>query len=384
MPDAAGPAAGAPAKGGDATVLRTAVAAAPRTKATELEFWRSIKDGNDPADFELYLEQFPSGIYAALAKRKIARLQGLASGGQEQEKRENEEAAQREAEARQKLAEEKAAMEAALARREAEFQRREAELSQREAQVPKRSSLVPVLSVIAVAVAGFGLWQAFKPDPMAERVAELTRLLDESKQREAELVQSRQREAELARELDLMRQREADAKKSGDVTKQREIAEQVAQREAEARKQAELTRQREAEAKRQAEAAEQRRIEIARLAAESPAEPVKPVEEKAVEPTRLAIVTPPSTPLPDAPASIESMLQKAIALEGEGKNKEAARLLGQAVREGKGQAAGQAAKRLGDLLQKGVPGVPRDYGEALRYYEIARLNGVDVPVVKPR
>jgi len=36
------------------------------------------------------------------------------------------------------------------------------------------------------------------------------------------------------------------------------------------------------------------------------------------------------------------------------------------------------------MLQKGVPGVPRDYGEALRYYEIARLNGVDVPVVKAR
>ena len=54
------------------------------------------------------------------------------------------------------------------------------------------------------------------------------------------------------------------------------------------------------------------------------------------------------------------------------------------TREGKGEAAGQAARRYGDMLQKGVPGVPRDYGEALRYYEIARLNGVDVPVAKSR
>jgi TPR repeat protein len=54
------------------------------------------------------------------------------------------------------------------------------------------------------------------------------------------------------------------------------------------------------------------------------------------------------------------------------------------TREGRGEAAGQAAKRYGDMLQKGVPGVPRDYGEALRYYEIARLNGVDVPLTKSR
>jgi TPR repeat protein len=46
--------------------------------------------------------------------------------------------------------------------------------------------------------------------------------------------------------------------------------------------------------------------------------------------------------------------------------------------------AGQAAKRLGDMLQKGVPGVQRDYGEALRYYEIARLNGVEVPTTRGR
>jgi ribulose-5-phosphate 4-epimerase/fuculose-1-phosphate aldolase len=40
----------------------------------ELEFWRAIKDGNDPHGFELYVRQFPTGVYAALAKRKIAKL----------------------------------------------------------------------------------------------------------------------------------------------------------------------------------------------------------------------------------------------------------------------------------------------------------------------
>ena len=104
----------APAGEGDATVLRTlATVPAPATKATELEFWRSIKDGNDPADFDLYVQQFPSGIYAALAKRRSAKLRGLATEEdeakakqtQEQERREIEEAARREAEARAKLAE---------------------------------------------------------------------------------------------------------------------------------------------------------------------------------------------------------------------------------------------------------------------------------------
>ena len=43
----------------------------------DLEFWRSIKDSEDPHDFELYRQQFPQGVYASLAGRKIARLRGL-------------------------------------------------------------------------------------------------------------------------------------------------------------------------------------------------------------------------------------------------------------------------------------------------------------------
>jgi TPR repeat protein len=217
----------------------------------------------------------------------------------------------------------------------------------------------------------------------------------------------------LLKELDQARRREAEAQKSGDVVKQRELAELTRQREAAAQQQAELTRQREAEAKKQAEAADQRRAEIARLQAESgrkaepakkvepkpveaakpaeparPAEPVKaaevprPAEAKATEPTRVASAAP--SPPPEAAPSAESMLERAIALEGEGKNAEAARLLRRAARTGSGQATGQAAKRLGDLLQRGAPGVSRDYGEALKYYEIARSNGVEVSVSKGR
>src|SRR5689334_22302168 len=73
----------------------------------ELEFWRAIKDGNDPDDFDLYIQQFPNGIYAALAKRKIAKLRGTAdetsAEAKRAEKKEAEEAAAREAEARTRL-----------------------------------------------------------------------------------------------------------------------------------------------------------------------------------------------------------------------------------------------------------------------------------------
>jgi hypothetical protein len=116
-----------------------------------------------------------------------------------------------------------------------------------------------------------------------------------------------------------------------------------------------------------------------------PAKPSEPVKLASVTPAPAPTPTPAPSPVPEvAPVSIETMLQRAISLEKDGKTAEAARLLRQVTREGKGEAAGQAAKRYGDMLQKGVPGVPRDYGEALRYYEIARLNGVDVPLTKSR
>ena len=43
----------------------------------ELEFWRSIKDSGDANDFDLYVRQFPQGVYATLALRKIAKMRGL-------------------------------------------------------------------------------------------------------------------------------------------------------------------------------------------------------------------------------------------------------------------------------------------------------------------
>jgi hypothetical protein len=54
-----------------------AVAAQPQTPAAdrELAFWGSVKDSRDPADFQAYLDQYPGGTFAALARNRLAALQ---------------------------------------------------------------------------------------------------------------------------------------------------------------------------------------------------------------------------------------------------------------------------------------------------------------------
>src|SRR5882724_8016305 len=58
----------------DAPASQTTHPEALRSGEMELEFWRSIKDSNDANDFELYVRQFPQGVYASLAARKAAKL----------------------------------------------------------------------------------------------------------------------------------------------------------------------------------------------------------------------------------------------------------------------------------------------------------------------
>jgi formylglycine-generating enzyme required for sulfatase activity len=56
---------------------KTPVPAAPTTAALDLAFWDAIKDSTDPADFTDYLQRFPNGIFAPLARRKQQRLAGI-------------------------------------------------------------------------------------------------------------------------------------------------------------------------------------------------------------------------------------------------------------------------------------------------------------------
>src|SRR5262249_15301956 len=76
-----------------------------------------------------------------------------------------------------------------------------------------------------------------------------------------------------------------------------------------------------------------------------------------------------------------SSFQVAQGLEGEGKGKEAVKAYISAARGG----SCDAAKRLGDIYDKGLIGVSRDYAEALKWYNFARTLGTcDVRAPKNR
>ena len=69
---------GKPPEDPDEVLPSPSAAPAPRTISSEAEteFWNEVKDSDDPEDLALYLEQFPTGVYAALARKRAAKLRG--------------------------------------------------------------------------------------------------------------------------------------------------------------------------------------------------------------------------------------------------------------------------------------------------------------------
>jgi serine/threonine-protein kinase len=95
--------------------------------------------------------------------------------------------------------------------------------------------------------------------------------------------------------------------------------------------------------------------------------------------TQVASVAPtPSTvsSTPEKPQATENetLYQQALTMENGGDAKGAIRIYRRAARAG----SGKAAKRLGEIFDKGVNGVPRDYAESLQWYETARQLGETV------
>ena len=106
------------------------------TKATEteLEFWRSIQNRDDLEELELYIEQFPNGAYAQLARLKIAKLrEPIEAARAAQEMRARQEAEARARSDAEGLAKREAEERARLQREADEKSRREAEFRAREA-----------------------------------------------------------------------------------------------------------------------------------------------------------------------------------------------------------------------------------------------------------
>jgi len=237
----------------------------------ELEFWRAIKDGNDPDDFELYVQQFPTGIYAALAKRKIAKLRGVpleesSVKAKEQEKKELEEVARREAEAKSKLEAEKARLEAEMARKEEEYKKREAEAEARRAAAEKaRAEADAKARAEAAELAKRETEKARQEAAEAakreaekakqEAAAELARREAEYKKREAETEAKRQQELKERAEAEAKARAEAEARaKTEAAARAKREAEEKAKREAELKARAEQEAKAKAEfAKREAE-----------------------------------------------------------------------------------------------------------------------------------
>jgi len=376
------------------------------------------------------------------AKREAVRREAEEKTKQEAALRAKQEAegkVRREAEEKKAKAEAEARTKAeaeAKAKREAEFAKREAELKKQlaeaeETMLPgarKKSVAVPIIIGVLVAAIGGGAWYALAPKgPDTARVAELQKQLAESKKREGELQVAKDREAQAVKELELARQREEQARKSGDIAKQKELAEQTKLREAEAKKQGEVTKQREADASKQRELAEKSKTEQAKLAeakkgaaekaaqdrasaaeaqrlaaeraavekasaeakaaiaqagaekaaAEKAAAEARAATERArTEQAKVAL----ASTTPAAPTSGDALFSQAASLEQEGKGREAVKMYTQAARSGNGKAA----KRLGEIYDKGLAGISRDYAESLKWYNAARVLGEDVPMAKSR
>ncbi|MEC9344173.1 MAG: caspase family protein [Pseudomonadota bacterium] len=78
-----------------------AAVAAPTHGQLEITFWNTIKDAGDKSYFQSYLNQYPDGVFASIARLKIVELEALDEGRRKQD--ENE-AALREAEAAREAA----------------------------------------------------------------------------------------------------------------------------------------------------------------------------------------------------------------------------------------------------------------------------------------
>src|SRR5260221_466447 len=451
----------------------------------ELEFWRAIKDGNDPDDFDLYVQQFPTGIYAALAKRKIAKLRGVpleesGAKAKEQEKKEaaaemarkeaeykkreaeraeTEAKAKAEAEARAKAdavvrakqaAEEKTKREAELkaraeleAKQKAEFAKRELELKKRVEEAESKPGgkkqaikYAAIVGALVLAIAGTYIFFFGGSDEQTkQQLAAMQKQLDEAKKKaeEADAAKKKAEEAQIA--LEKAKKAEEDARKSGDLAKQKELEQARKLAEAEAKKQAEASRtadaqklaadknaaeakrksesqktdeakSKDAEAKKAADAQAARQAaeraaaeraagdkfaqekaaldaERARLAADKAA-----AEKEKLEAEKLAAEARAATEKAKQAQAAQSsgapgaggQDQVALNFETEGKGKEAVKAYTQAARGGNCEAA----KRLGDIYDKGLIGITRDYAESLKWYNAARVLGCEVPLQQRR
>jgi eukaryotic-like serine/threonine-protein kinase len=388
-------------------------AAAERERA-KVEAEKFKKEAAEKAAKELAAEREKARLEAEKAKKDAAleaeKAKKEAAAAAEKAKKEADAFAKKQAEER--------------AKREAEFKKREAELKAQAAAGGKKSSpVVPaIIGVVVLAVAGTGYW-FLRPDDKAQReqLAQMQRQLEEAKKKAQELEQAKKQEETARQQLEKARQAEEAARKSGDLAKQKELAELRARAETEAKKSADATRAREDDVKRSQAAAEKAKADQERLAAakksaadraaadkaesdriareraaadkavaEAKAQAEKAIAEaraaaeraaaERIAAERAAAEAKAKVQVAAAPSSGDALFSQAAALEQEGRGRDAVKMYTQAARSG----SGKAAKRLGEIYDKGLVGISRDYAESLKWYNAARVLGEDVPMAKSR
>ena len=136
--------------------------------------------------------------------------------------------------------------------------------------------------------------------------------------------------------------------------------------------------EREAAERAAAERAAAERAAAERAAAERAAAEPKAIEERAQAELGAAErpkrVLPESAPEP-APWGGQALYEQALDLESEDRGAEAVGIYARAARSG----SGKAALRLGEIYEKGIPGVPRHDANSRRWCNVARILGEDVP-----
>jgi eukaryotic-like serine/threonine-protein kinase len=241
----------------EAAVSRATHPEALRSGEMELEFWRSIKDSDDPNDFELYVRQFPQGVYASLAARKAAKLRS----GSPADDSGTRTMAGADRTRLQRSVPRSEAEESAQAAVEKTIKLTDAP-SPEPARAEKRRSLL-VLAILGVLVAAGAAAYFVVMKPSQQSTAQKLEAEIKAKRDAAEAAKA---EAQAKREAQMQKQRDAQANRDAEALAKRE-AETRAQRgaaaELRARRETEAQTKREADlrAKREAEAQAKRQAE---------------------------------------------------------------------------------------------------------------------------
>lgn len=386
------------------------------TAGLEIEFWRSIKDSNDVEEIEAYMKRFPGGVYTELAQRKLAKLRGESTSTVPPSTDEDDATRMVPVGPRPQLKPGQAA-------------NPNPPSIQAPAPAPAPAAsgnkmLVPGIAAGVVALAGiayFALGGKETPAPVstpsttpisapssvpspiasptpaapaasaaasvqeeqrlaaekaaAEKAAADKAAADKAAQQEAERVKAEQAKKDLAKTPEEKKKLELEEKKKAEE-KAKKLEEEAAKKKAaeEARK---LAADEAAKKKAQEDAAKKQAAEEAKKKQDEEAAKAKAAAEAKAkqEAAAAAAAATPAAPAPAAGMSASAMRAEAASLESQGKMREAVKMYKQAANAGDGEAA----KRLGNIYGKGEGGIARDYAESVKWNDIARKRGIDIP-----